>query len=82
MIISFVSVHLVQPAVSGADKEPEKPEACGPGEGPDPDRPALQEEGHGFMEFSLKEVAEQLTRLDAVGVTTQDSLVQSHLDSA
>ena len=58
----------MQPAVSGADKEPEKPEACGPGEGPDPDRPAHQEEGHGFMEFSLKEVAEQLTRLDAVGV--------------
>ncbi|CAL8269678.1 unnamed protein product [Gadus morhua 'NCC'] len=45
------------------DKEEEKPEAHGPGGGPD--RPAHLEEGRGFMEFSQKEVAEQLTRLDA-----------------
>ncbi|XP_059903405.1 ral guanine nucleotide dissociation stimulator-like 1 [Gadus macrocephalus] len=65
--VSFVSAHLVQPAVSGADKEAEKPEARGPGGGPGggPDRPAHLEEGRGFMQFSQKEVAEQLTRLDA-----------------
>ena len=67
--VSFVSAHLVQPAVSDVDKEAEKPEAHGPGGGPD--RPAHLEEGRGFMEFSQKEVAEQLTRLDAVGVTHQ-----------
>ncbi|CAL8330086.1 unnamed protein product [Lota lota] len=44
-------------------KEHEKPKEHGPGEGTD--KTAHQEEGHGFMDFSLKEVAEQLTRLDA-----------------
>ncbi|KAJ3614987.1 hypothetical protein NHX12_018556 [Muraenolepis orangiensis] len=50
--------------VQNADEEHEKAKKqAGLGEGEDKD--SHQEEGHRFMDFPLKEVAEQLTRLDA-----------------